>query len=323
MKLEHLEYAIEIAKTGSITQAAENLFMMQPNLSKAIQELEESVGLKIFSRNRIGTFPTPEGEAFLKYATDILEQVYSLEARYQKRKTDVFCYKISVPRASYITHSFASFMRGVDWQKEFNVFFHEASNGVTIANLLERDYDFGMIRYPTVQERYYMDLLEYKGLKFKHFWEFEYMAIMHQSHPLAEREKVSFVDLNDSVEIQIGDIEVANFSPPQIKRTIPQGLERHRITIYERASQFELLTQIPGSYVMGSPLPKDLLDRYSLVVRPFLETDRTYKDIFIFKDESLLEKDVVQRCVAQLTQTRDAILEDLGIALAAPAGREH
>lgn len=47
MNITHLRYAIEVEKTGSISQAADNLYMGQPNLSKAIKELEESVGITI------------------------------------------------------------------------------------------------------------------------------------------------------------------------------------------------------------------------------------------------------------------------------------
>ena len=48
MNLLHLKYAVEIEKTGSITKAANNLFMGQPNLSKAIKELETEIGITIF-----------------------------------------------------------------------------------------------------------------------------------------------------------------------------------------------------------------------------------------------------------------------------------
>ena len=47
MNLLHLKYAVEIEKTGSITKAANNLFMGQPNLSKAIKELENEIGITI------------------------------------------------------------------------------------------------------------------------------------------------------------------------------------------------------------------------------------------------------------------------------------
>ena len=53
-----LNYIVEVEKEGSISKAAENLYMTQPHLSKAIRELEESVGIKIFRRTSKGVIPT-------------------------------------------------------------------------------------------------------------------------------------------------------------------------------------------------------------------------------------------------------------------------
>ena len=54
MNILHLKYAVEVAKTRSISKAAENLYMGQPNLSRAIKELEESLGITIFRRTTKG-----------------------------------------------------------------------------------------------------------------------------------------------------------------------------------------------------------------------------------------------------------------------------
>ena len=65
MNIAHLKYAVEVEKTASITKAGENLFMGQPNLSRGIKELEETLGVKIFKRTSKGIVPTPQGEEFL------------------------------------------------------------------------------------------------------------------------------------------------------------------------------------------------------------------------------------------------------------------
>lgn len=58
MNTLHFKYAVEVERTRSITQAAENLYMAQPNLSKAIKELEDNLGITIFERTSKGTIPT-------------------------------------------------------------------------------------------------------------------------------------------------------------------------------------------------------------------------------------------------------------------------
>ena len=66
MNLLHLKYAVEVSKTKSISKAAENLFMGQPNLSRAIRELEESLGIVIFERSTKGNSVTEAGAEFLQ-----------------------------------------------------------------------------------------------------------------------------------------------------------------------------------------------------------------------------------------------------------------
>lgn len=83
MNILHLKYAVEVAKAGSLSKAAEALYMNQPNLSRAIKELEASLGITIFGRSAKGVYVTPEGEEFLGYARKILSQIDEVEAIYK------------------------------------------------------------------------------------------------------------------------------------------------------------------------------------------------------------------------------------------------
>ena len=73
--IQHLRYAVEVAKTGSISRAAENLFMGQPHLSKAIRELEEDMNITIFRRTPKCDEPTEQGGQFLEDARRNLDKV--------------------------------------------------------------------------------------------------------------------------------------------------------------------------------------------------------------------------------------------------------
>ena len=83
MNLLQLKYVAEVAKTKSINKAAENLYMNQPNLSRAIRELEESLGIEIFHRTTKGIIITEKGAEFLCDAEKILNQVDELEKKYK------------------------------------------------------------------------------------------------------------------------------------------------------------------------------------------------------------------------------------------------
>ncbi|MEG1603495.1 MAG: LysR family transcriptional regulator, partial [Cloacibacillus sp.] len=105
--IQHLRYAVEVERTGSISRAAENLYMGQPHLSKAIRELEEDMNITIFNRTTKGVAPTPQGERFLEYARNILAQIDELESLYKPSGARSF--SISLPRASYAAAAFAKF----------------------------------------------------------------------------------------------------------------------------------------------------------------------------------------------------------------------
>lgn len=84
MNLVHLKYAVEVAETGSINKASEKLYVSQPNLSRAIKELEASLGVTIFDRSAKGMVLTPDGEVFVRYARSILRQVDAIEEVFRK-----------------------------------------------------------------------------------------------------------------------------------------------------------------------------------------------------------------------------------------------
>ena len=100
-----LKYAVTVARCGSITGAAEQLAMSQPNLSKAIKELETSLGITIFQRTSTGVVPTGQGLEFLDSARHILQQLDELENRYNADENRKIACSVSVPRASYITYA--------------------------------------------------------------------------------------------------------------------------------------------------------------------------------------------------------------------------
>ena len=80
MNTQHLQYIIEIERTRSISQAAENLFLGQPNLSRILHDLEESLGFRIFERTSRGVRPTERGARFLKHARNMLREMDYIEA---------------------------------------------------------------------------------------------------------------------------------------------------------------------------------------------------------------------------------------------------
>ena len=78
MTLMQMKYAIAVADTKSMNEAARSLFITQPSLSASIKELENEIGVELFKRTNRGITVTPEGEEFLGYARQVVEQLRAL-----------------------------------------------------------------------------------------------------------------------------------------------------------------------------------------------------------------------------------------------------
>lgn len=278
------KYAVEVEKTRSITKAAEQLFMAQPNLSKAIRELEESMGFSIFERTSKGVFPTKRGVRFLEYAKNILNQLDRMEELSRPDHLDVQQFNISMPRGSYISDAITKFVSELDLQTSIDINVQETNSTQVIRNVAEGRFNLGIIRYETVYENYFLDYLKDKQLCHEPFWEFDYLALMSRDHPLSGKALVSPEDMSkDSIEIVHGDTSIPYLSSVAQQVDSPKPIKR-KIVVYERANQFDLLSSVPQTYMWVSPIPQVTLERYNLVQKR-CEKDALSpsKDLIIYK----------------------------------------
>ena len=282
MNIMHLKYAVEVSKTGSITQAAENLFMGQPNLSKAIRELEENLGITIFKRTSKGIITTQKGEEFLVYAKRILAQIDELEHIYNKNHDEKQSFSISIPRGSYMAYGFTNFVRRLDMDKEIEIYYKETNSVEAISNIVQSNYNLAIIRYRDVFEQYFTRLLREKELKSELLWQFRYIALMSKEHPLANKPVLTCADLANSIEILHSDNAVPTLPTIEAKRMENIENSNKRIYVFERGSQMELLSNIPNSFMWVSTIPQKILDRYGLVQRCVSDADYNYKDMIVY-----------------------------------------
>lgn len=85
MRLNQLEYFLKIVECGSVTKAAQELYLSQPSLTKAISSLEAEYEMKLFHRTSKGLSLTPEGRDFLEYAKGVVESSKALENTFGKK----------------------------------------------------------------------------------------------------------------------------------------------------------------------------------------------------------------------------------------------
>ena len=283
MNLMHIKYAVEVANEGSINKAAEKLYVGQPNLSRAIKELEALLGVKIFERSAKGMGLTSDGETFIRYAKTILRQVDEVESIFNGSGSVKKRFSISVPRASYISDAFARFSHSLTNEAEAEIIYKETNSLRAIKNILHEDYKLGIIRYAENYDKYFKTMLDEKDMQYEMITEFSYVLAMSRDNPLASAEKITFDALKDYIEIAHADPYVPSLPLSQVrKEELPDNIGR-RIFVFERASQFELLSENPETFMWVSPIPQKLLDRYDLVQIPCEENKKIYKDILIYK----------------------------------------
>ncbi len=284
MNILHLKYAVEIAKTKSISKAAENLYMGQPNLSRAIKELEDSLGIIIFNRTPKGISITPEGEEFLHNARRIIKQVDKMEEFYQTNRNSQR-FSISVPRATYISEAFADFTAHLSAENPADIYYKETNSMRTLNNVVKEEFNLGIVRYQESFEQYFQLQFEEKRLVSETIAEFSYCLLMNEKHPLAAKEEIAPEELAPYFEICHADPYVPNLPQIDVKKAELSEYVDKRINIYERASQFSLLEKMPEAFMWVSPLSEDLLKKYHLVQRKAKANHRVYKDVLIYRHD--------------------------------------
>lgn len=289
MNIEHLRYVLEVDRAGSISQAADNLYMGQPNLSKAIKELEQALNITIFRRTSKGVSITSKGREFLRYAKGILRQYEEIEALGQEDSAELQSLRVSVPRASYIVNAFTTLLAGLDVEKPIKMDFLETNALRAIRHVSDGISDLGIIRCKAEYQNYFTSMLSENGLVWQPLLAFEYRLLLSADHPLAGKDIIEEGELQGFIEIIHGDTAIPHMpdSVTETERGVTPGDKK--VQVYERGSQFDMLARVPATYMWVSPMPQDLLDRNGLVQKRCLQSP-IFADIFIYSAGHVFSK---------------------------------
>lgn len=310
MNTLHFKYAVEIEKTRSITQAAQNLYMAQPNLSKAIKELENTLGIIIFRRTSKGVIPTDQGLKFLGYAKKILIQIDNMEAIHAPDKQQNRKLRISVPRAGYISKAFSEYIASTESCDDMEIYFCETNSMRTIEHVREHGYDFGIIRYNTAHEKYFTDFLAEKNLDGKLLWEYEMLAVMSAEHPVANDDSLNYAELSSQyTELCQGDDSVP-YIPGAVEKLFaenrPADVPVKRVCMFDRGSALDFLLTVPQAFMLDSPVPSSLCGKYGLIQRKCAFRDNSFKDMIVYSSgHKLTEKEL--QLINRLYEVRNEV----------------
>lgn len=294
MNTLYFKYAVEVDRTRSITQAAENLFIAQPNLSKAIKELESTLGFEIFTRTSKGVAPTEKGSAFITRAREIIKQLEEIDRLNSPGGADLLSLNAVIPCAGYISAGVAAFLAELDARSCFDIKICEADPMQAVRDVAAGESSIGVIRCKSEYEGYFQDYMRENGLRCEPLWEFESVLLISRSGRLASAGELTSAALDSCAEITPGGERV-----PYLQEEREETLNRQkRIMANSRCAQYELLARVEDSYMWTSPEPEEVLTAYSLLQRRCVDGGSKYKDVFVWKREKHcgeLEKKLINR----------------------------
>lgn len=291
MNFTDLKYVIEVDKYGSFSLAAKKLYVAQSNLSRAVKDLEREFDIAIFQRTSKGVITTREGQRFLRYAREIQYQMDNLTEEYADLSNNGIGMKLSAPRASYISEAFCDYMSTLKDKEKLRMHYCETNSMKTIRNVLDFHYDIGIIRYNSMHEGYYLSLLKLKNLEHRMILEYDFLLLTSKNNDIADKNIRSYDDLEGCIEVVHGDKRLP--SGDYVDLSDNDREERHQkkvLYIYERGSQFDILSRVPNTFMWVSPMPKDVLERHGLVQIRCGSFAKYMKDVMIFKDNHIAKQ---------------------------------
>ncbi|MBO5891955.1 MAG: LysR family transcriptional regulator [Oscillospiraceae bacterium] len=265
MNTQYFRYALEVERTGSITQAASNLFMSQPTLSKAIKDMEETVGFSIFKRTSKGVVPTHRGLEFLAHARKIAVQVQKMEQALHREDTSHHLFSLAIPRVSYIAQAVSEYIStfGGGTDMEFDIM--ETNSMNVIDAVADGVFVLGMIRCHEEDREYFLKYLKEKDLQYESVWRSDYVALMRKDHPLAPRSALTAEVFLPYVEVAFGDETVPYIRTSEAEAVSGSLKNKKRVLVYDRATQLDILRANPLAYMWVSPLSENVLQSNNLI----------------------------------------------------------
>lgn len=194
MTLTQLRYAITVANANSMNEAARTLFISQPSLSTAIKELEEEIGVELFRRTNRGVSMTPEGEEFIGYARQVVEQYQLIESKYVWKEKIKKKFSVSMQHYTFAVSAFVEMVKqfGMD---EYEFAIHETKTYEVIEDVKNFRSEIGILYINDFNQKVLTKLFTEYGLEFHELLRCHIYVYMWKGHPLADKAEISLEEL--------------------------------------------------------------------------------------------------------------------------------
>ncbi len=296
MNLLHMRYAVEVARQGSLSRAAEILRTAQPNISRALKELETDIGVTLFNRSKRGMVLTDEGADFIAYARDILTRLDEMESLYKKGLHPKRRFRLLAPDAPYIAEAMAGLAEEMGGEP-YEISYCAAPMRDMLRAVEEGDSRLCIIRYSADHDDMVKTALTEKGLTYELVAEFSLGVLIADGHPLADASSISLQSLAAYVELVNADALDSVARGRNVDATVSgdeAAESARRIKVCGRAACMEALVAQPNAYMWSAPLSDELLMRHGLIWRHPDDEGRVYKDVLIYREGHRLTREELQ-----------------------------
>ena len=255
MTLQQLKYIIEIAETGSITMAAQRLFIAQPSLSKSVAELEKEMGITIFNRSNRGIYLSEDGTKFLSYARQIVEQTELLENEYKSAPPPRRAFSVSAQHYAFVVNAFVELVREYGESKyEFTL--RELKTAEIIEDVRTHRSDIGILFLSNFNREVIRHILQSEEMQFVKLFSAKPHVFVGKQNPLVGRKSVTLTDLEEYPRLTYDQGVKNSFyfaEELHITEVCPKN-----IIVSDRATLFNLLIGLNGYTISSGILSSDL-----------------------------------------------------------------
>mgnify|MGYP000939801337 CR=1 FL=1 len=255
MTLQQLRYVTMVAETGTITEAANRLYISQPSLTNAIHELEKEMNIVIFNRTNKGISLSREGEDFLGYARQILEQAAILEDKYKGNGGGKKQYCVSTQHYSFAVNAFVDLIKEYG-QDEYDFSLRETQTYEIIEDVARLRSEIGILFLNDFNEAVINKILKSYDLEFHQLYVAKPHVFISRKHPLAGKDRIINEELEEYPYLSFEQGEHNSF---YFSEEVFAAVERKKnIRVRDRATLFNLLIGLNGYTVCSGVIDKKL-----------------------------------------------------------------
>jgi hypothetical protein len=269
MTLQQLKYVITVAETGTITEAANKLYISQPSLTNAIHELEKEMNIVIFNRTNKGISLSREGNDFLGYARQVLEQAAILEDKYKRNHGGKKQFCVSTQHYSFAVNAFVDLVKEYG-QDEYDFSLRETQTYEIIEDVVRMKSELGILFMNDFNEKVIGKLLKSHDLEFHLLFTAKPHVFISREHPLARQSVITNKELEQYpyLSFEQGEHNSFYFS----EEIFSESERKKNIRVRDRATLFNLLIGLNG-YTVCSGVIDEKLNGKDIIAVPLADED--------------------------------------------------